>query len=81
MRKLVLFTGLVISLSCSSSPKTGKTAPTYFTSKMTDSRFHTADHFLASIEMQISGEPFAQLLGRNLAFYDRTSVTPGRLAI
>ena len=43
------------------------------TSAMTDGDFHTADHFLASIEMQISGEPFAQLLGRDLANYDRTA--------
>ncbi len=48
----------------------------HFKAHRTDTRFHTADHFLASIEMQISGEPFAQLLGRNLAGYDRFNTTP-----
>jgi hypothetical protein len=38
-----------------------------------DTRFVVADHFLASIEMQISGEPWAQLLGRNLTGFDRFS--------
>ena len=38
-------------------------------------RSTSPNHFLASIEMQISGEPFAQLLGRNLAGYDRFSAT------
>ncbi len=42
---------------------------------MTSSRFLTADHMLASMEMQLSGEPFAELLGRNLGGYDRFSVT------
>ncbi len=56
---------------------TGTPTPvTYFTATTTDTRFHTADHFLASIEMQISGEPFAQLLGRNLGGYDRASRIP-----
>ncbi|MEO7331363.1 MAG: hypothetical protein ABI193_22495 [Minicystis sp.] len=36
-------------------------------------RFLTADHMLASIEMQISGEPFAELLGRDTGGYDRFS--------
>jgi hypothetical protein len=57
-------------------PQGTPTPDTYFTSTVTDKTFYVADHFLASIEMQISGEPFAQLLGRNLAGYDRFSTTP-----
>jgi hypothetical protein len=71
----MLITLAALELSCGnkakSLPKGQPTPITFFTSQMTDSRFYVADHFLASIEMQISGEPFAQLLGRNLAGYDR----------
>ncbi len=76
--KVTLTALLALGASCGgpSLPKGTPPGKTYFTSKMTDSQFHTADHFLASIEMQISGEPFAQLLGRNLAGYDRFNTTP-----
>ena len=57
-------------------PKGKPTPTTYFTSKTTDNHFYVANHFLASMEMQISGEPFAQLLGRNLAGYNRYSTIP-----
>jgi hypothetical protein len=36
-----------------------------------DTRFHTRDHFMASIEMQLSGEPFAEAMGRDLSGYAR----------
>ncbi len=39
-------------------------------------RFVTREHFLAAGEMQISGEPFAQSMGRNLANYSRDHVPP-----
>jgi hypothetical protein len=42
------------------------------TATVVDTRFHVAEHFRASIEMQLSGEPFAQLLGYNLTGFDRT---------
>jgi hypothetical protein len=74
--RLALFACLLAACDDSSLPKGAPTPPTYFTSSLADGDFHVADHFLASIEMQISGEPFAQLLGRNLAYYDRTQVTP-----
>src|SRR5262249_49870033 len=66
----------VAALSCHRTPSRAPTPPTWFTAKLTDHRFRTADHFLASIEMQISGEPYAQLLGRNLAGYNRFSKIP-----
>jgi hypothetical protein len=37
----------------------------------TDPTFGTEDHFIASVEMQISGEPFAQAMGRDLGGYSR----------
>jgi hypothetical protein len=36
-----------------------------------DTRFDTRDHFMASLEMQLSGEPFAQAMGRDVGVYDR----------
>jgi len=36
-----------------------------------DPRFRTEDHFIASVEMQISGEPFAEAMGRDLGGYQR----------
>ncbi|MGZ7087526.1 MAG: hypothetical protein ACXVIH_14455, partial [Ilumatobacteraceae bacterium] len=75
----VLFFVFAISISCgggsSTLPLSTQPPATYFTAERTDSSFVTADHFLASIEMQISGEPFAQLLGRNLAGFDRFNRT------
>ncbi|HZS38090.1 MAG TPA: hypothetical protein VFF06_14735 [Polyangia bacterium] len=65
----------IIAASCSPSlPKGAPTPARYFSAKLLDTRFHVADHMLASIEMQISGEPFAQLLGRNLTGFDRFSL-------
>jgi hypothetical protein len=39
-----------------------------------DTTFVTRDHFVASVEMQISGEPFAQAMGRDLGGFSRDYV-------
>jgi hypothetical protein len=36
-----------------------------------DTAFDTRDHFIASVEMQLSGEPFAESMGRDLTGYSR----------
>ncbi len=36
-----------------------------------DTSFDTEDHFIAALEMQLSGEPFAEAMGRNLDGYSR----------
>jgi hypothetical protein len=36
-----------------------------------DTTFVTEDHFIASVEMQLSGEPFATAMGRDLGGYSR----------
>jgi hypothetical protein len=52
----------------------GSTGPLPALTAMTMStRFDTADAMVAAAEMQISGEPFAELLGRSLGGYDRFS--------
>jgi hypothetical protein len=39
-----------------------------------DTTFTTRDHFIASVEMQIAGEPFAEAMGRDLSGYSRDYV-------
>ena len=39
-----------------------------------DTTFVTRDHFIASVEMQIAGEPFAQAMGRDLGGFSRDYV-------
>jgi len=64
-----------LSASChhiaATLPTGAATPSTYFTATLADSHFVVAEHMRASMEMQITGEPFAQLLGRDLAGYDR----------
>jgi hypothetical protein len=42
----------------------------------TDTRFVTADHMFASVEMQIAGEPLAESMGRALTGYSRDYPVP-----
>ena len=39
-----------------------------------DTRFDTRDHFIASVEMQLAGEPFATAMGRDVTRYHRDYV-------
>jgi hypothetical protein len=41
-----------------------------------DTRFVTADHMRAGLEMQLSGEPFAEAMNRDLTAYSRDNLTP-----
>jgi len=41
------------------------------TAEVTSTRFVTREHMLAAAEMQISGEPFAEAMGRDLKSYSR----------
>jgi len=41
-----------------------------------DTRFVTREHMMASIEMQQSGEPLAEAMGRDLAGFDRFMLPP-----
>jgi hypothetical protein len=73
MRKTLLLLPLVATVVAYSSchHESGPQLPT-LTSMLVNDRFQVAEHMRASIEMQISGEPFATLLGYNLAGFDRT---------
>ncbi len=71
---------VVAACSSSSSPgsaTTDSSAPLQsFSLSVTavDTTFVTRDHFIASVEMQLSGEPFAESMGRQLAGYSRDFV-------
>src|SRR4051794_30533794 len=66
---------LLITLSCHDKklPATTAVPATYFSAERMDTRFDVADHFIAGIEMQVSGEPFSTLLGRDIAGFNRFS--------
>jgi hypothetical protein len=63
------------SSSASSAATAGLTPQTLqLNVSAVDTTFVTRDHFIASVEMQISGEPFAEAMGRNLSGYSRDFV-------
>ncbi len=47
------------------------TPPTVITASVGSTRFNTREHMLAAGEMQISGEPLAEAMGRDLGNYSR----------
>jgi hypothetical protein len=74
---------LAIAACSSGAPSTGapsaqRARPPVQTYQLTvtsvDTTFVTRDHFIASVEMQLSGEPFAEAMGRQLAGYSRDVV-------
>ena len=83
---LALLAPTVIAVSCKAGSPTVEKAdndasdspPTLQTLQLNvtavDTTFVTRDHFIASVEMQISGEPFAEAMGRQLAGYSRDFV-------
>jgi hypothetical protein len=49
----------------------GRPETTALTVSAVDTTFVTRDHFMAGVEMQLSGEPFAEAMGRELAGFSR----------
>jgi hypothetical protein len=71
----VFLVALVVAASaCGGSGSAG--APPFYalTVSAVDTTFVTRDHFMAAVEMQISGEPFAEAMGRDLGGYSRDFV-------
>jgi hypothetical protein len=83
---LALTCPTVFALGCDSTSNTSSdsgatttseagatTLPQSFALNITavDTTFVTRDHFMAAVEMQLSGEPFAEAMGRDLAGYSR----------
>jgi len=58
------------------TPDAAPPAPPTITATVASTRFVTREHMLAAGEMQISGEPFAEAMGRNLGDYSRDHVPP-----
>jgi hypothetical protein len=73
-----LLVGGVLLGSCKKSgpPPDQPPGQPVLAARLTNSQFNVADAMLAAIQMQISGEPFAQLLGYDLAGFVRTLAIP-----
>ncbi len=86
LRGLALACPAAIALGCDSTSSTSSdggattspeasatTMPQSFALNITavDTTFVTRDHFMAAVEMQLSGEPFAEAMGRDLGGYSR----------
>ena len=70
---LALVCGSALSCNAPKDPPRPPMVLRQFDATRTDTRFQVADHMRASMEMQVTGEPFAQLLGRDLAAFNRFS--------
>ena len=62
------------------APATEPLQTATITATVGSTRFVTREHFLASAEMQISGEPFAEAMSRDLTSYSRDNPTPNLYA-
>jgi hypothetical protein len=64
--------GLIALSGCSTgTPEPAEASAFALKVSAVDTRFRTRDHFMASVEMQLSGEPFARALGRDVSGYVR----------
>lgn len=74
-----LFSSLLVSPclgSCQKrTPPPDNPPPPTLTARLVSTQFNVAEQMRAAIEMQISGEPFAQLLDYDLAGFTRTLTT------
>ncbi len=70
--------GIVIAAACSNrAPSAPAPAPPPIISvSARDDRFVVREHMLAAVEMQLSGEPFATAMGRQLTHYSRDWLPP-----
>jgi hypothetical protein len=77
IRSVALVAALPLLAACTGSERHGSpdagNDDTAYALNVTaiDRRFDTRDHFIASVEMQLSGEPFAEAMGRDLGGFAR----------
>jgi hypothetical protein len=69
--------GAIVAVSACHGPAAAtSSSPPLITIIARDTRFVVREHMLAALEMQLSGEPFAQAMGRNLTDYSRDWLPP-----
>jgi len=70
--------GIVIAAACSNRAASAPAPapPPIITVSARDDRFVVREHMLAAVEMQLSGEPFATAMGRQLTHYSRDWLPP-----
>ncbi|HEY5242046.1 MAG TPA: hypothetical protein VIJ22_11295 [Polyangiaceae bacterium] len=71
-----LAAGISAAIACSHGSSTTARPLPVITVAARDTRFVVREHMLAALEMQLSGEPFATAMGRQLANYSRDWVPP-----
>ncbi len=69
-----LLGSLLSVAACGNSGKSPLPNTYALTVSAVDPTFVTRDHFMAAVEMQISGEPFAEAMGRDLGGFSRDYV-------
>ncbi|HEX3343103.1 MAG TPA: hypothetical protein VHS09_00970, partial [Polyangiaceae bacterium] len=67
---------LATAVACSRSAGAPVRPPPVITVAARDTRFVVREHMLAAVEMQLSGEPFATAMGRELTDYSRDWLPP-----
>jgi hypothetical protein len=68
--------GLLAAVACSHGSGTAAPPLPYITIAARETRFVVREHMLAAVEMQLSGEPFATSMGRELTNYSRDWLPP-----
>ena len=69
-RSLLAFLSLGAAAACAGSSASSPPLP-FISVSARDTRFVVREHMLAAMEMQLSGEPFAESMGRSLSGYSR----------
>jgi len=72
----VVFLGIGVAAACSSARPSPQAPAPVITVASRDNRFVVREHMLAAVEMQLSGEPFATAMGRDLTRYSRDWLPP-----
>lgn len=75
-RLAVVCLGVGVAAACSSSSSPPQAPAPVITVASRDDRFVVREHMLAAVEMQLSGEPFATAMGRQLTHYSRDWLPP-----
>jgi hypothetical protein len=75
-RLAVVCLGIGVAAACSSASPSPQPPFPVITVASRDNRFVVREHMLAAVEMQLSGEPFATAMGRQLTHYSRDWLPP-----
>ncbi|HTQ41958.1 MAG TPA: hypothetical protein VMI75_04305, partial [Polyangiaceae bacterium] len=72
----LLGVGIAAACSTRAAPGPAPASLPIITVSARDDRFVVREHMLAAVEMQLSGEPFATAMGRDLTLFSRDWLPP-----